>query len=210
MQINTDKLARWIGGAATLFCLYQSTTALVELNVGDTLGDNIGAVFVAIMRMILWGMGAALLVVTVFLRDFAQGMVESLLAPRRFLRDPAPVLSPVHARMLAGDFDGAREQLEQLIATHPNSPAVWWARVELELKRYDYDAAMKPAEAYFSLRYRTPGEANLKMLETLTVRAETAPQKAWINDLIREELHHHRLAYTPPERRKLKALLVSR
>ena len=157
-----------------------------------------------------WGVLAGILFVCIYLHGIASHIVDSLLAPRRFLKRPAPLISPILALLKQERYDEALERLDTLIETDPDVPRLWVMRFDLMSQEFnDPEEALHTAETYLVRPKRICSEDNAKLVLRY---AELAHKLQRGNDallMLTAELHRSGTGYSRAERRLLENMKKS-
>lgn len=172
-------------------------------------GDRFGAFFYFTVCMAC-GASMGLLFVVCCLRDFADGMLDTLMAPRRFRDRPAPLVTPVRALIREERHDEARKRLEALLEEYPDVPELRILMLDLlngPLNRPD--EAMRTAESYFIRPERVRSEDNAKLLLRYVGLARELGRENDAALLLAAELHRMKTGYTNAERKTLQTTLAT-
>lgn len=172
-------------------------------------GDRFGAFFYFAVCMAC-GAAMGLLFVVCCLRDFVDGMLDTLMVPRRFRDRPAPLVTPVRALIRGERYDEARERLEALLKEYPDVPELRILMLDLlngPLNRPD--EAMRTAESYFIRPERVRSEDNAKLLLRYAGLARELGRENDAALLLAAELHRMKTGYTNAERQTLKTTLAA-
>ncbi|WP_302454951.1 hypothetical protein [Victivallis vadensis] len=202
--------AKIIGILLILFLCYLGISPFIEL-AGKRAASVTAAAplaFYVVIRMAMFGILAAAVFCRIFLPDIADSMVNFLLYPRRLLKKPAPLISPVQGLIRQGKYELALAQLDRLLEERPDCALLWLTRLELLADCMKQPAAaMQTAEAYFSRNGREFAPQNMQLLiryRELTHRSGTLPLS---DAMIATELKKHARCYSGRERRQLRELL---
>jgi len=183
------------------------SVALAGMAAGQD--DRIGVV-INMIAVLPWGVLAGILFVRIYLRGIASHLVDSLLAPRRFLKRPAPLISPILALLKQERYDEALERLNALIETDPDVPRLWVMRFDLMSQEFnDPEEALHTAETYLVRPKRICSEDNAKLVLRY---AELARKLQRGNDallMLTAELHRSGTGYSRAERRLLENMKKS-
>jgi len=212
MQLNGEWVDRAKKGLLILCFLALLGATIgsgIMISVSSGKGDRFGAFFYFTVCM-LCGASMGLLFVVCCLRDFADGMLDTLMAPRRFRDRPAPLVTPVRALILEERYDEARERLEALLKEYPDVP-------ELRILLFDLlngplnrpDEAMRTAESYFIRPERVRSEDNAKLLLRYVGLARELGRENDATLLLAAELRRMKTGYTQSERQTLKTTLAA-
>lgn len=208
--MKKSRFAKIIGILLILFLCYLGISPFIEL-AGKRAASVTAAApiaFYVVIRMAMFGILAAAVFCRIFLPDIADSMVDFLLYPRRLLKKPAPLISPVQGLIRQGKYELALAQLDRLLEERPDCALLWLTRLELLADCMKQPAAaMQTAEAYFSRHGREFAPQNMQLLiryRELTHRSGTLPLS---DAMIATELKKHARCYSGRERRQLRELL---
>lgn len=208
--MKKSRFAKIIGILLILFLCYLGISPFIEL-AGKRAASVTAAApiaFYVMIRMAMFGILAAAVFCRIFLPDIADSMVDFLLYPRRLLKKPAPLISPVQGLIRQGKYELALAQLDRLLEERPDCALLWLTRLELLADCMKQPAAaMQTAEAYFSRNGREFAPQNMQLLiryRELTHRSGTLPLS---DAMIATELKKHARCYSGRERRQLRELL---
>lgn len=208
--MKKSRFAKIIGILLILFLCYLGISPFIEL-AGKRAASVTAAApiaFYVVIRMAMFGILAAAVFCRIFLPDIADSMVNFLLYPRRLLKKPAPLISPVQGLIRQGKYELALAQLDRLLEERPDCALLWLTRLELLADCMKQPAAaMQTAEAYFSRNGREFAPQNMQLLiryRELTHRSGTLPLS---DAMIATELKKHARCYSGRERRQLRELL---
>ncbi|WP_419644770.1 hypothetical protein [Victivallis vadensis] len=208
--MKKSRFAKIIGILLILFLCYLGISPFIEL-AGKRAASVTAAApiaFYVVIRMAMFGILAAAVFCRIFLPDIADSMVDFLLYPRRLLKKPAPLISPVQGLIRQGKYELALAQLDRLLEERPDCALLWLTRLELLADCMKQPAAaMQTAEAYFSRNGREFAPQNMQLLiryRELTHRSGTLPLS---DAMIATELKKHARCYSGRERRQLRELL---
>lgn len=189
-----------------LFCFYKAAMAICI-----TPGGNVYiAAFIAVATSIFWGFCAAFIIVTIFLPDLVRNMVDSLLAPRRYLDRKPPVVSPAIGYMERGDLETAQKQLDALLVEMPDSPYLCNVRFKFfsEFCKNDL-AAMEEVERYFLRPDRIAAGENAPLLLRYSELAAANGKEELCKAMFRRELNLFCRRYCKRDRELLQVRLAS-
>lgn len=208
--MKKSRFAKIIGILLILFLCYLGISPFIEL-AGKRAASVTAAApiaFYVVIRMAMFGILAAAVFCRIFLPDIADSMVDFLLYPRKLLKKPAPLISPVQGLIRQGKYELALVQLDRLLEERPDCALLWLTRLELLADCMKQPAAaMQTAEAYFSRNGREFAPQNMQLLiryRELTHRSGTLPLS---DAMIATELKKHARCYSGRERRQLRELL---
>ena len=208
--MKKSRFAKIIGILLILFLCYLGISPFIEL-AGKRAASVTAAApiaFYVVIRMAMFGILAAAVFCRIFLPDIADSMVDFLLYPRKLLKKPAPLISPVQGLIRQGKYELALAQLDRLLEECPDCALLWLTRLELLADCMKQPAAaMQTAEAYFSRNGREFAPQNMQLLiryRELTHRSGTLPLS---DAMIATELKKHARCYSGRERRQLRELL---
>ena len=208
--MKKSRFAKIIGILLILFLCYLGISPFIEL-AGKRAASVTAAApiaFYVVIRMAMFGILAAAVFCRIFLPDIADSMVDFLLYPRRLLKKPAPLISPVQGLIRQGKYELALAQLDRLLEERPDCALLWLTRLELLADCMKQPAAaMQTAEAYFPRNGREFAPQNMQLLiryRELTHRSGTLPLS---DAMIATELKKHARCYSGRERRQLRELL---
>ena len=208
--MKKSRFAKIIGILLILFLCYLGISPFIEL-AGKRAASVTAAApiaFYVVIRMAMFGILAAAVFCRIFLPDIADSMVDFLLYPRKLLKKPAPLISPVQGLIRQGKYELALAQLDRLLEERPDCALLWLTRFELLADCMKQPAAaMQTAEAYFSRNGREFAAQNMQLLiryRELTHRSGTLPLS---DAMIATELKKHARCYSGRERRQLRELL---
>lgn len=208
--MKKSRFAKIIGILLILFLCYLGISPFIEL-AGKRAASVTAAApiaFYVVIRMAMFGILAAAVFCRIFLPDIADSMVDFLLYPRRLLKKPAPLISPVQGLIRQGKYELALAQLDRLLEERPDCALLWLTRLELLADCMKQPAAaMQTAEAYFSRNGREFAPQNMQLLiryRELTHRSGTLPLS---DAMTATELKKHARCYSGRERRQLRELL---
>lgn len=208
--MKKSRFAKIIGILLILFLCYLGISPFIEL-AGKRAASVTAAApiaFYVVIRMAMFGILAAAVFCRIFLPDIADSMVDFLLYPRKLLKKPAPLISPVQGLIRQGKYELALAQLDRLLEERPDCALLWLTRFELLADCMKQPAAaMQTAEAYFSRNGREFAPQNMQLLiryRELTHRSDTLPLS---DAMIATELKKHARCYSGRERRQLRELL---
>ena len=208
--MKKSRFAKIIGILLILFLCYLGISPFIEL-AGKRAASVTAAApiaFYVVIRMAMFGILAAAVFCRIFLPDIADSMVDFLLYPRKLLKKPAPLISPVQGLIRQGKYELALAQLDRLLEERPDCALLWLTRFELLADCMKQPAtAMQTAEAYFSRNGREFAPQNMQLLiryRELTHRSGTLPLS---DAMIATELKKHARCYSGRERRQLRELL---
>ena len=208
--MKKSRFAKIIGILLILFLCYLGISPFIEL-AGKRAASVTAAApiaFYVVIRMAMFGILAAAVFCRIFLPDIADSMVDFLLYPRKLLKKPAPLISPVQGLIRQGKYELALAQLDRLLEERPDCALLWLTRFELLADCMKQPAAaMQTAEAYFSRNGREFAPQNMQLLiryRELTHRSGTLPLS---DAMIATELKTHARCYSGRERRQLRELL---
>lgn len=208
--MKKSRFAKIIGILLILFLCYLGISPFIEL-AGKRAASVTAAApiaFYVVIRMAMFGILAAAVFCRIFLPDIADSMVDFLLYPRKLLKKPAPLISPVQGLIRQGKYELALAQLDRLLEERPDCALLWLTRLELLADCMKQPAAaMQTAEAYFSRNGREFAPQNMQLLiryRELTHRSGTLPLS---DAMIATELKKHARCYSGRERRQLRELL---
>ncbi len=198
-------MLRFVYGACGLFTTVMAMCALADM----TRQSNGFGVIAAGMEFMAWGTFSGLFLTGAFLPGVTERFADAVFYPVRRLKKPAPLLSPILGLIGADRFDEAREAFQRLLGGPDcDLPAAWlaWFRMELE-NCDDPGAADAVAERCFAAPRRSAAPEYAELLRRWFISAAGTEAEKRVRARIREELHRHRRAYSPGERRELEALL---
>ena len=208
--MKKSRFAKIIGILLILFLCYLVISPFIEM-AGKRAASVTAAApiaFYVVIRMAMFGILAAAVFCRIFLPDIADSMVDFLLYPRKLLKKPAPLISPVQGLIRQGKYELALAQLDRLLEERPDCALLWLTRFELLADCMKQPAAaMQTAEAYFSRNGREFAPQNMQLLiryRELTHRSGTLPLS---DAMIATELKKHARCYSGRERRQLRELL---
>lgn len=208
--MKKSRFAKIIGILLILFLCYLGISPFIEL-AGKRAASVTAAApiaFYVVIRMAMFGILAAAVFCRIFLPGIADSMVDFLLYPRKLLKKPAPLISPVQGLIRQGKYELALAQLDRLLEERPDCALLWLTRFELLADCMKQPAAaMQTAEAYFSRNGREFAPQNMQLLiryRELTHRSGTLPLS---DAMIATELKKHARCYSGRERRQLRELL---
>ena len=208
--MKKSRFAKIIGILLILFLCYLGISPFIEL-AGKRAASVTAAApiaFYVVIRMAMFGILAAAVFCRIFLPDIADSMVDFLLYPRKLMKKPAPLISPVQGLIRQGKYELALAQLDRLLEERPDCALLWLTRFELLADCMKQPAAaMQTAEAYFSRNGREFAPQNMQLLiryRELTHRSGTLPLS---DAMIATELKKHARCYSGRERRQLRELL---
>lgn len=169
--------------------------------------------FGVIWRMICvmpWACAGAVLLVHLHLHSVSDGVLDWLMAPRRFRSRPAPLVTPVRALIRQARYDEAQERLTHLLEEYPEVP-------ELRILYFDLlngpldrpDDAMRAVESYFIRPERVLSEDNAKLLLRYVGLARELGCENDAARLLAAELRRMRTGYTKAERKTLETTLAT-
>ena len=192
--MKKSRFAKIIGILLILFLCYLGISPCIEL-AGKRAASVTAAAPIAcyvVIRMAMFGILAAAVFCRIFLPDIADSMVDFLLYPRKLLKKPAPLISPVQGLIRQGKYELALAQLDRLLEERPDCALLWLTRFELLADCMKQPAAaMQTAEAYFSRNGREFAPQNMQLLiryRELTHRSGTLPHSGRERRQLRELL----------------------
>ena len=151
--MKKSRFAKIIGILLILFLCYLGISPFIEL-AGKRAASVTAAApiaFYVVIRMAMFGILAAAVFCRIFLPGIADSMVDFLLYPRKLLKKPAPLISPVQGLIRQGKYELALAQLDRLLEERPDCALLWLTRFELLADCMKQPAAaMQTSEAYFS------------------------------------------------------------
>ncbi len=208
--MKKNRFAKIIGILLILFLCYLGISPFIRLAGREASSFTAAApiAFYVAIRMAIFGILAAAVFCWLFLPSIADSIVDFLLCPRRLLKKPAPLISPVQGMIRQGKYGPALRQLDRLLDEHPDCALLWLTRFELLADRMkESAAAMQTAEAYFARNGRESAPQNMQLLiryRELAHRSGTLPLS---NAMIAAELKKHPRCYSGREQRQLRELL---
>ena len=208
--MKKNRFVKIIGILLILFLCYLGISPFIRLAGREASSFTAAApiAFYVAIRMAIFGILAAAVFCRLFLPGIADSIVDFLLCPRRLLKKPAPLISPVQGMIRQGKYEPALRQLDRLLDERPECALLWLTRFELLadcLK--ESAAAMQTAEAYFARSGRESAPQNMQLLiryRELAHRSGTLPLS---NAMIAAELKKHPRCYSGREQRQLRELL---
>lgn len=207
--MKTNWFIKIIGILLILFLCYLAVRPFAAISGKEgSLLSGFPAAFSTVMQMAFFGVLAGIAFCRLFLPGIADNLTDFLLYPRRLLKKPAPLISPVQGLIRQGKYELALAQLDRLLEECPDCALLWLTRFELLADCMKQPAAaMQTAEAYFSRNGREFAPQNMQLLiryRELTHRSGTLPLS---DAMIATELKKHARCYSGCERRQLRELL---
>lgn len=177
-------------------------------------GDRFGAFFHFGVCM-LCGLAIGMLFVVFCLRGVAENMIDTLMAPRRYLDRPAPLVTPVRALIKQERYEEAFTRLEALRGEYPEVPELRILAFDLLSGPLDRpEEAIRIAEEYFTRPERIRSEENLKLVLRCAGLARDLGRRDEAIMLLTSELRRLGTGYCRAERKllgnQLAALRVER
>ena len=208
--MKKSRFAKIIGILLILFLCYLGISPFIEL-AGKRAASVTAAApiaFYVVIRMAMFGILAAAVFCRIFLPGIADSMVDFLLYPRKLLKKPAPLISPVQGLIRQGKYELALAQLDRLLEECPDCALLWLTRFELLADCMKQPAAaMQTAEAYFARSDREFAPGNMQLLIRYREFAYRNGALPLSNAMIATELKKHARCYSGRERRQLRELL---
>ncbi len=193
-----------------LFCLYKAAMSFCITSDGGGYVGNFATAFFAVMQAVFWGFCAAFVFVSIFMSDMVRNMVDSLLAPRRYLDRRPPVVSPAIGNMERGDLTTAQKQLDALLEEMPESPYLCNVRFKFFLDFCKNElAAMDEIERYFSRPDRIAAGENAPLLLRYSELAVANGKIELCKAMISRELKLFRRCYCKRDRELLQNRLMA-
>ncbi len=171
--------------------------------------DRAGAI-VNVLGMLPFACGGSLMFVRLFLRSIAEGMVDSLLAPRRFRDRPAPIITPIKGLIKVERYSEAYERLKELLEGAPEVVEIRIMLFDLLAGPLDHpEEAMRVTEHYFTRpeRIHDPGNAQLLLRYAGLARELGRTEEAIL--LFVAELRRWKTGYSRAERQLLENMLAT-
>lgn len=201
-----------IGILLILFLCYLGISPFLELAGKQASSVTVAApiAFYVVIRMAFFGILAAAVFCRLFLPGIADSMVDFLLYPRKLLKKPAPLISPVQGLIRQGKYELALAQLDRLLEERPDCALLWLTRLELLADCMKQPAAaMQTAEACFARSDREFAPQNMQLLIRYRELAHRSGVLPLSDAMIAAELKKHPRCYSGRERRQLRELLQS-
>lgn len=202
--------AKIIGILLILFLCYLGISPFIELAGKRATSVTAAAplAFYVVIRMAMFGILAAAVFCRIFLPGIADSMVDFLLYPRKLLKKPAPLISPVQGLIRQGKYELALAQLDRLLEERPDCALLWLTRLELLADCMKQPAAaMQTAEACFARNDREFAPQNMQLLIRYRELAHRSGALPLSDAMIAAELKKHPRCYSGRERRQLRELL---
>lgn len=186
-----------------LFLIGMTFRSAVLVGGAMARGDRFGA-FLHFAVCMICGLALGMLFVIFCLRGAAENMIDTLLAPRRFLDRPAPLVTPVKALIKQERCEEALARLEELRKEYPEVP-------ELRLLAFDLlngplnrpEEALRIGEEYFTRPERIRSEDNLKLLQRCAGLAGDLGRRDEAILLLTSELRRLGTGYSRADRKLL-------
>lgn len=159
-----DRILKALGvlGFLVLFGLTIGCVAMAGISMKN--GDKVGVV-IYMISVLPCGFGAGAAFVVVFLRDVTDGMVDALLAPKRWRDRPAPLVGPIEALIKQEKYLAALDRVDKLIEESPEVPLPWIIRFDLFRKYLGLpDEALRTAEKYLIRPKRERSDQNAQLV----------------------------------------------
>lgn len=212
MQLNGEWVDRAKKGLLIL-CFLALLGATIRsgmmISVCSGKGDRFGAFFYFAVCM-LCGLSFGFLFVVCCLRNITDGVLDTLMAPRKFRDRPAPLVTPVRALIRQERYDEALERLELLLKEYPDIPELRILGFDLFNESLDRpEDAMRTAESYFIRPERVCSEDNAKLLLRYVGLARELGRENDATLLLAAELRRMGTGYTRAERQTLKYTLAA-
>lgn len=143
--------------ALMMYLMYQMWGCFVK-------GDKSGAVFNFLLGVACAAVEGGLFV-RLYLRDISDGIVDALLAPKRWRDKPAPLVGPIEALIKQEKYLAALDRVDKLIGESPEVPLLWVIRFDLFRKYLGLpDEALRTAEKYLIRPKRERSDQNAQLV----------------------------------------------
>ena len=159
-----DRILKALGVLGFLVLLGLTIGCVAMAGISMKNGDRAG-VIIYMIAVLPCGFGAGATFVFVFLRDVTDGMVDALLAPRRWRNKPAPLVGPIEALIKQEKYLAALDRVDKLIEESPEVPLLWVIRFDLFRKYLGLpDEALRTAEKYLIRPKRERSDQNAQLV----------------------------------------------
>ncbi len=159
----TPLLAVWVIGGGMIGCGAAVFLRLRGVNAAG-LGGALVVAFIFVGAAFCMGGGLVLFSYPYFIEKIS-AWVQGFVYPNAKLDAPAPMLSPIQGKIVAGRIEEAREDLLNHIAEYPGHATAYLILADLYRRNLnDLSAAQKTAESYLSGEPRVPGDDAVRLV----------------------------------------------
>ena len=114
-----------------LFAFFLVVTILAGLRAAAIPAERGVERVIYLLFILIFSFGMGLCFIRFYLPFLVEKFADGLLAPKRYLTRPAPLLSPVRNLIITGKFHEAEEMLTEILSEYPADPVMTFALAEL-------------------------------------------------------------------------------